>query len=199
MGKLNRSLIYKRFKETLRERYGDEKASAIWNDADVLLNALLKDHRGVGSDEKMMVLPLYALYCAMQKHEADSALDLLLAYGKQTGERLAGMIGKVTSIPGVSKLLWRNMSALMRMTSSPKKGYERRIVSETGELVGVDILTCPLHEMAKQLGAPEICAVVCKIDKGQMMGVRHIDYTRTLALGNGDAYCDYRLRYDENK
>lgn len=87
----------------------------------------------------------------------------------------------------------------MRITSSPKKGYERRIISETTEIVGVDILRCPLCETAKSLGVPEITEVVCLIDKGQMTGFRYIDYTRTNVLGNGDDFCDYRLRFNENK
>lgn len=91
------------------------------------------------------------------------------------------------------------MPKLMRITSSPKKGYKRRIVSETKELVGVDILGCPLYELSKKLGVPEIATVVCLIDKGQMTGFKYIDYTRTKALGNGDEFCDYRLRFNKDK
>lgn len=199
MGKLDRSFVYKKFKLMLIEQYGKEKADAIWADADAQLAQLLKTYDNVGFDEKVMVLPLSALYTALQKHGVENALELLKAYGKQTGDDLSALIGNITSIPGLSKLLWRNMPALMRKTSSPKKGYERRIVSESSELVGVDILTCPLYEMAKTLGTPEITSVVCLIDKGQMTGFRHIDYTRTKALGDGDAYCDYRLRFDKTK
>ena len=53
--------------------------------------------------------------------------------------------------------------------------------------------------MAKKLGIPEITSVVCLIDKGQMTGFKHIEYTRTKALGDGDNFCDYRLRYDKEK
>lgn len=199
MGKLSHSFLYKDCKTLLAEKYGEEKAKAIWRDAEQLLKALHDNYKDAGSDEKMMVLPLCSIYQSMKQHGAEDALAFLQMYGKQAGERLAVIIGKVTSIPGLSRFLWRNMPKLMRMTSDPRKGYERRIVSETKELVGVDILTCPLHEMAKQLGVPEITSAICLIDKGQMMGFRYIDYTRTKALGDGDAYCDYRLRYDENK
>ncbi len=91
------------------------------------------------------------------------------------------------------------MPKLMRITSSPEKGYERRIVSESKELVGVDILVCPLFEMAKKLGTLEITSVICLIDRGQMAGFKHIDYTRTKALGNGDDFCDYRLKFNLDK
>lgn len=199
MGKLDKSFVYKKFKNVLLEKYSKDKAAAIWKDANAELMHLLKKYSNAGSDEKMMILPLSALYTALKKHKIEDALDLLKEYGKQTGDNFSALIGKITSIPGLSRLLWKNMPALMRKTSSPQKGYKRKIVSETKELVGVDILTCPLYEMAKELGTPEISSVVCLIDKGQMTGFRYIDYTRTKALGDGDKFCDYRLRFNKNK
>lgn len=199
MGKLDKSFIFKKFKSLLIEQYGLQNANAIWKAANVELNRLLQEYKIIGSDEKMMVLPLCALYTTMKKAGMDDALELLKEYGVQVGEDVSGMIGKVTSFPGLSKLLWKNMPKLMRITSSPKKGYKRRIVSETKELVGVDILSCPLYELSKKLGVPEIATVVCLIDKGQMTGFKYIDYTRNKALGNGDEFCDYRLRFNKDK
>lgn len=199
MGKLDRSFVYKKFKNVLIEKCGKDIVKSIWKEANDNLTQLLKKYSNSGSDEKMMVLPLFALYTGLKNHGVENALELLKEYGKQRGNDFSHMIGKITSFPGLSRLLWKNMPALMRKTSSPKKGYERRIVSETNELVGVDILTCPLCEMAKELGAPEIASVVYLIDKGQMAGFKYIDYTRTMALGDGDEYCDYRLRFNRNK
>ena len=199
MGKLDRSFVFKKCKRVIDEKYGLDKSDAVWNTANAELKHLLQENKNIGSDEKMMVLPLCAIYTAMEKMGIDDALDVLKEYGIRAGEDISKMIYKVTSFPGLSKLLWKNMPKLMRATSSPKKGYERRIVSETAELVGVDILRCPLCEAAKKLGVPEITEVICLIDKGQMTGFRYIDYTRTKALGNGDDYCDYRLRFDKNK
>ena len=199
MGRLDKSYIFQKCKLLLTEKYGVEKSEVIWGAANRELNRLLRAPKGFGSDEKMMVLPLCALYTAMKKAEIDDALDVLKEYGVQAGDDISKMIYKITSFPGLSKLLWKNMPKLMRVTSSPKKGYARRIISETSELVGVDILRCPLCETAKSLGVPEITEVVCLIDKGQMNGFRYIDYTRTKALGNGDDFCDYRLRFDKDK
>ena len=198
MRKLDNSFLYKKFKNTLTEKYGKDKANAIWVDANAEYAHLMQQYSNAGSDEKMMVLPLSALYTSLKKHNVENALDLLREYGKQAGDALSALIRKVTAIPGFSRLLWMNMPALMRKTSSPKKGYERRIVSETKELVAVDILSCPLFEMAKELGTPEIASVVCLIDKGQMTGFNYIDYTRTMALGDGDELCDYRLRFNKS-
>lgn len=199
MGKLDKSFIFKKCKLFLNEKYGTEKSKAIWFAANKEFNLLLREKKNIGSDEKMMVLPLCALYTTMKKMGMDDALDVLKEYGARTGNDISKMLYKLTSFPGLSKLLWKNMPKLMRITSSPKKGYKRRIISETRELVGVDILRCPLCETAKSLGVPEVTEVICLIDKGQMTGFRYIDYTRTKALGNGDDFCDYRLRFDKSK
>ena len=199
MGKLDRSFIFKKCKYIIDEKYGLDKSNAVWSAANIELDRLLQENKNIGADEKMMVLPLCAIYTAMKKMGLDDALDVLKEYGVRAGDDISRMIYKITSFPGLSKLLWKNMPKLMRATSSPKKGYERRIVSETMELVGVDILRCPLCETAKTLGVPEITQVICLIDKGQMTGFRYIDYTRTKALGNGDEFCDYRLRFNIKK
>lgn len=121
------------------------------------------------------------------------------AYGTKIGERIAGIIHGITSIPGVSKLMWKNASRLMRNSSSPEKGYTRRIVSETSELVGVNILSCPLHDAAVKIGVPEAALMVCAMDKAYMTGFKHIRYTRTTSVAEGDACCDYRLKFDLDK
>lgn len=199
MGKLDRDFVYKKFKKILIENFGKDKAKSVWKESNSNLKQLMKKNKEAGFDEKMMVLPLFAIYKGLKINGIENALDLLKKYGEQRGKEISHIIEKITSIPGVSKLLWKNMPSLMKKTSSPKKGYERRIVSETEDLVGVDILTCPLCEMAKKLGAPEIASVVCLIDKGQMSGFKYIEYTRTMSRGDGDEYCDYRLRFNKDK
>ena len=83
--------------------------------------------------------------------------------------------------------------------SSPEMGYTRRIVSETSELVGVDILSCPLHNAAVRIGIPQAALVVCAMDKAYMTGFKYIRYTRTLSVAEGADCCDYRLSYDKYK
>ena len=199
MNKLDFSFVYKKFKKRLQETYGKEVASLVWKKANRKLKNISAEYKNIGSDEKMMILPLAAIYLSMKEENLENPLELLNQYGKETGKRFSKLIRKITSFPGLPEFLWKNMSSLMRKNSSPEKGYQRKIISETKELVAVDILVCPLHEMAKKLEIPEITSVVCLIDKGQMTGFKHIEYTRTKALGDGDNFCDYRLRYDKKK
>ena len=194
MSKLDKSFIYKGFKTLLAERLGEEVAQRIWADASLRLTELEKICADLDSDSRMMILPAAAIYLT-----APEMLPLLKQYAADMGKRIGRVIHGVTSVPGVSRLLWRQMPRLMRTMSSPEKGYERRIVSESRELVGVDILACPLHRAAVRLGVPEVAAVVCAMDKAYMTGFKYIQYTRTTAIGEGDACCDYRLRFDPDK
>ncbi len=191
---MNYNLFFKGFKKILISEYGSEKAQCIWQEASRNLEELKATYPDLDSYSKLLILPAAALYKAKQE-----CLPLLRKYAAQMGSKIGKVVHGITSIPGVSRLLWANMPRLMRHMSSPEKGYERRIVSETRELVGVDILSCPLCNSAQKVGVPEVGCVICAMDKAYMTGFKYIDYTRTTALGEGDAFCDYRLRFDPNQ
>lgn len=197
--KLRQSLLFRSFRKTMTEALGEESAAVIWREANEELAALRKQHSRLDKDSRMMVLPAAALYTALHRHTPEQALPLLRAHGTRMGEKTAAVIRWVTHIPGIPTLLWRNMPKLMRAMSDPKHGYSRHIVSETNELVGVNILSCPLHDAAISLGVPEAAQFVCAMDKACMNGFHHIRYTRTTSVAEGAECCDYRLSYDRNK
>ena len=199
MDKLSKSLIFKGFRKVLRAEFGEEKTSQTWQEANGHLLELERKHPDITGDDRMMILPSAALYLALRSHAPEKALPLMRAYGTKMGEKIAGIIHGITSIPGVSRLIWKNAPRLMRNSSSPEKGYTRRIVSETSELVGVDILSCPLHDAAVQIGVPEAALMICAMDKAYMTGFKHIRYTRTTSVAEGAQCCDYRLSYDKSK
>ena len=199
LDKLSRSLIFKDFRKMLNAEFGEAEASRIWKEANGYLLELERKHPDITGDNKMMILPAAALYLALRDHAPEQALPLLQSYGTKMGNKIAGVVHAVTSIPGVSRLMWKNAPKLMRNSSSPKKGYTRRIVSETNELVAVDILSCPLHDVAVKIGIPEAALMVCAMDKAYMSGFKYIRYTRTASVAEGDECCDYRLSYDNSK
>ena len=183
----------------LTAEFGDSEASQIWQEANSHLLDLERKHPDITRDNKMMILPSAALYLALWDRAPEQALPLLQSYGTKMGNKIADIVHAVTSIPGVSRLMWKNAPKLMRNSSSPDKGYTRRIVSETSELVGVDILSCPLHDAAIKIGVPEAALVVCAMDKAYMSGFKYIRYTRTTSVAEGDECCDYRLSYDHSR
>lgn len=197
--KLSGSIVYKGFFKNLESRFGKETACEIWQNANSRLAQLEKAYPNIDGDSKMMILPAAALYFSMDNLSPNEAFELLRDYGEQFGKKLSGIIHGITCIPGVPLLLWNNMPKLMREMSSEKNGYTRRIVSENDKLVAVDILSCPLHEAAKAIGCEKIARVVCAMDKAYMGGFKHIDYTRTKSVAEGELCCDYRLSFNKNK
>ena len=87
----------------------------------------------------------------------------------------------------------------MIRSSSEEKGYKCQIVSEPLEMYGVDILSCPYHELAKVLGDEKAVLCICHMDKGYSKGFHHISYERNSAVSEGDQTCEYRLRFDPDK
>ena len=203
MGKLQRSAIYKGFKKDLMEKYGVQMAEAIWKVADERLQELEAAYPELSRDSKMMILPAAAIYQALQENVEEELLEeafqLLKDYGTKLGTKIAECIHAFTSIPVLSAMLWKNAPALMRKMSSEEAGYTREIVSENSELVGVDILSCPLHDAAVKIGMPRVAQIVCAMDKAYMTGFKYIKYTRTTSVAEGDRCCDYRLSFDKSK
>jgi len=198
MDKLRKSLIFKDFRKMLDTELGEAKATKVWKEANQNLLEMESKFPDIKGDNKIIILPSAALYLALQKHTSEQALSLMRSYGTEIGVKMAAIVHAITTIPGVPRLIWKNAPRLMRNSSSPQKGYTRRIVSETSDLVGVDILSCPLHDAAIRIGVPEAVLMVCAMDKAYMSGFKHIRYTRTTSVGEGDACCDYRLSYDNN-
>ena len=197
--RLRQSIIYKGFRKTITAQFGETHTAEIWEKANSYLASMNTLASQMDSDSRMMILPAVALYKALYEYAPQQALPLLTNYGTKIGEKIARIVHGVTSIPGIPKLLWKAMPKLMCTMSSPDKGYTRRIVSESNELVGVDILSCPLHNWAVKIGVPEAALVVCAMDKAYMTGFKHIRYTRTTSVAEGAECCDYRLSYDPSK
>ena len=73
------------------------------------------------------------------------------------------------------------------------------IIHALTSLPGVDILSCPYHEMAKELGCEKAVLCICHMDKEYSKGFRHIRYDRNSAVSEGARACEYRLRFDPEK
>ena len=195
MNPLNRQLFFRSFRRQMKRQLGQEKAALIWSEAGeeyASFSPALKAHKGA------MTLPAVALYRALSRHGED-AETLLNTYGDHMGQRFAGIVHAITSIPGVSRLLWKRIDRIMDRMSGEAMGYRRRIVSKPPDMYGVDILSCPYHELAKELGTEKAVLCICHMDKAYMKGFHHIRYERTTAVSEGAECCDYRLRFDTGK
>ena len=198
MNPLDKQWFYRGFRKQLRAELGSQKAEAVWREAGLEYTRILTTDPSLKRHKGAMTLPAIALYRTLTSR-GENAEALLNAYGDRMGRRFAGIVHGITSIPGVSRLIWRHVAGIMDSMSSEKLGYRRRIVSEPPDLYGVDILSCPYHELAKALGNEKAVLCICHMDKAYMKGFRHIRYERTTAVSEGARCCDYRLRFDRNR
>ena len=198
MNPLNTQWFYRGFHKQLRVELGSQRAEAVWREAGQEYMRILTTDPSLKRHSGAMTLPAVALYRVLAGH-GENAEALLNAYGDRMGRRFAGIVQRITSIPGVSWSIWRHVAGIMDSMSGENLGYRRRIVSEPPDLYGVDILSCPYHELAKTLGNEKAVLCICHMDKAYMKGFRHIRYERTTAVSEGAECCDYRLRFDRNR
>ena len=198
MNPLDRQWFYRGFLKKMKETMPDTKAEIIWEDAGREYERILKENPGIRKHPGAMVIPAVALYRTLQKAGID-AEGMLNEYGTEMGRTFARLVHAVTSIPGADRLIANHAASIGQMMSSEKLGYQRRIVSEEGTLFGVDITSCPYHELARQLGDEKAVLCICHMDKEYSQGFHHIRYERSSAVSEGAECCAYRLTFDPAK
>ena len=198
MNTLNRQWLYTGFRRELRTTLGRDTAEVIWEEAGREYDRILAEQPQLKKHSGAMVLPAVALYRVLNRHGKD-AETMLNRYGEMMGRRFAKIIHILTSIPGADRFVWHNVERVMDRMSSAKLGYKRELVSRPPEMYGVDILSCPYHELAKELGEEKAVLCICHMDKEYSQGFRHIRYDRNSTVSEGARACEYRLRFDPEK
>ena len=194
MNPLNRKWFYRGMKKSLPAGAADR----LWDEAGAEYRRILSEQPELRKHKGAMVLPAVALYRVMTARGLD-AEAFLGAYGESVGRRLAGAVHALTSLPGADRFVWSRAERASDRMSSEKKGYRRRLVSEPPDMYGVDILSCPFHELARDLGSERAAVAICCMDREYSKGFRHIRYERNGALPEGAPCCEYRLRFDPDK
>ena len=188
---LEKSFVFKGFREDLAAKYGKQKGSVIWAYAVKELQKLMKEEPNADKNSTSFVFPAVALYRAVEHYAPGDALEVTRGYGAKTGIRFKKIFRTVTALPGIPTLMWKNMDKIAAKMSS---GYECENLVVTEHLCSLDVTACPLYDKAKELGTPEAAQMICCMDREYMNGFRGLDYTRTKSVAEGDECCDYRLR-----
>jgi len=198
MNPLNRQIFFRGFHKKLVFTLGKDEAGQIWYEAGRELRRILASRPELRRHKGAMTLPAVALYRVLTDRGED-AEGLLNTYGEDMGKRFARIIHALTSLPGANRLVWRHVGSVTDKASSEKLGYRRKLVSKPPDMYGVDILSCPYHELAKELAAEKAVLCICHMDKVYSQGFHHIRYDRNSAVSEGAAACEYRLRFDPEK
>jgi len=189
--KLDKVFVFKDFKKELIEKYGTSLASEIWSEANAEYKRLIQEEPNADKSSKAYVFPAVAIYRAAEYHVPEDAIFITRAFGTKAGLKLKKMFRRITALPGIPKLMWRNMDKIAAKMSA---GYEIKDLQVSTDICSMDVVRCPLFDKAKALGTPNAVQMICCMDKEYMNGFRGIDYKRTKSVAEGDDCCDYRLK-----
>ena len=192
---MNPWIVYRPFESKLKEQFGRIEAQKIIDEAHKIYQNMTAENSSLLKHKGKMTLPAVCLIQAMEKEGIDG-VGLLNQYGDETGKIFAKGVKGITSLPFVSRIIWNSITSITDTMSAPSKGYARKLVNEMPETYGVDIISCPFHELAKEAGEERAVEWICHMDKQYMQGFKDIDYRRSQSRGMGDACCDYRLSYE---
>ena len=198
MNSLDKQVYYLKLKRILIWKLGEAKGLKVWNDASAEYDRIMQTEPDLKHHKGAMAIPSVALYRAFKAHGI-KAEEVLARYGTYMGKKFAKAVHTFSSLPYADRIIWANVDKVLHSSSSEKKGYKRRIVSEPPEMYGVDILSCPFHEVCKKLGAEKAVMSICNMDKEYMKGWYHLRYERSTAVSEGAECCDYRIRFDPDK
>ena len=186
---LNKS-TFKGIKSELTLKYGVSKSDEIWKYANSEYHKIEIDEPDADKTSRSYVFPAVSIYRAIEHYAPGEALGIMRSYGTKTGLKLKKMFGRITSLPGMPALMWKNMDKIAAKMSS---GYDVKNLWVEKDKCYMDVVACPLYDKAKALGAPEAVQMICCMDKEYMNGFRGVDYKRTKSVAEGDDCCDYRL------
>ncbi len=182
--------IFKKFKKDLVEKYGTDIADEIWQNANAEYLKLEADEPDADKASRSYVFPVVAIYRAVETYAPEEVLETTRAFGTKMGLQLKKKFSRITSLPGIPTLMWKNMDKIAAKLSD---GYDIKNLLVDKDKCFMDVTGCPLYDKAKALGTPEAVQMICCMDKEYMNGFRGVDYRRTKSVAEGDDCCDYRL------
>ncbi len=182
--------IFRKFKKVLVTKYGADKADEIWRDANAECMKMEANEPKADKMSMAYVFPVVSIYRAVEKYAPDQVLEVTRAFGTKMGLQLKKKFSRITALPGIPTLMWKNID---KRAAKMSEGYDIENLLIEKDKCFMDVTGCPLYDKAKALGTPEAVQMICCMDKEYMNGFRGVCYKRTKSVAEGDDCCDYRL------
>ena len=182
-------------KEFLNEEFGTDKAAALFNTQEIILNELIKNIKDKSENQKKMliqtILPRIALYKAMLKEGflEDEVYKYMQKYMLDiVATKKHSSTAKMEKVPGFYSIYSNIFLKIMRTTdlqeSTQKHGKD---------YFDVTIKKCLWHTACVENGCAELCRLFCDVDNVTYGGLKKIGFSRTKTLGYGGDCCDFHF------
>lgn len=178
-------------------KFGVEQANTIFDAANIELKKVTMEHPDIPKGERrhtnLFIFPRVAIYRVMKQHFGKDAIDLMDEVICFEGEKMGGILKRITSFPFMERLFLLLFSVMAKNMFGEKNGFQQRFYPSPRGTVKFDILDCVYCRYCRKCGCPELIHTFCNTDAYCFGNLSKIRFVREDTLENGEK-CDFTLR-----
>lgn len=192
-----RNKNYRFLYSLLVSKFGVEQANAIFDAANIELKKVTMEYPDIPKGERrhtnLFIFPRVAIYRVMKQHFGKDAIDLMDEVICFEGEKMGGILKRITSFPFMERLFLLLFSVMAKNMFGEKNGFQQRFYPSPRGTVKFDILDCVYCRYCRKCGCPELIHTFCNTDAYCFGNLSKIRFVREDTLENGEK-CDFTLR-----
>lgn len=192
-----RNKNYRFLYSLLVSKFGVEQANTIFDAANIELKRVTMEYPDIPKGERrhtnLFIFPRVAIYRVMKQHFGKDAIDLMNEVICFEGEKMGGILKRITSFPFMERLFLLLFSVMAKNMFGEKNGFQQRFYPSPRGTVKFDILDCVYCRYCRKCGCPELIHTFCNTDAYCFGNLSKIRFVREDTLENGEK-CDFTLR-----
>ena len=192
-----RNKNYRFLYSLLVSKFGVEQANTIFDAANIELKKVTMEYPDIPKGERrhtnLFIFPRVAIYRVMKQHFGKDAIDLMDEVICFEGEKMGGILKRITSFPFMERLFLLLFSVMAKNMFGEKNGFQQRFYPSPRGTVKFDILDCVYCRYCRKCGCPELIHTFCNTDAYCFGNLSKIRFVREDTLENGEK-CDFTLR-----
>ena len=192
-----RNKNYRFLYSLLVSKFGVEQANTIFDAANIELKRVTMEYPDIPKGERrhanLFIFPRVAIYRVMKQHFGKDAIDLMDEVICFEGEKMGGILKRITSFPFMERLFLLLFSVMAKNMFGEKNGFQQRFYPSPRGTVKFDILDCVYCRYCRKCGCPELIHTFCNTDAYCFGNLSKIRFVREDTLENGEK-CDFTLR-----
>lgn len=192
-----RNKNYRFLYSLLVSKFGVEQANTIFDAANIELIRVTMEYPDIPKGERrhtnLFIFPRVAIYRVMKQHFGKDAIDLMDEVICFEGEKMGGILKRITSFPFMERLFLLLFSVMAKNMFGEKNGFQQRFYPSPRGTVKFDILDCVYCRYCRKCGCPELIHTFCNTDAYCFGNLSKIRFVREDTLENGEK-CDFTLR-----
>ena len=192
-----RNKNYRFLYSLLVSKFGVEQANTIFDAANIELKRVTMEYPDIPKGERrhtnLFIFPRVAIYRVLKQHYGKDAIDLMDEVICFEGEKMGGILKRITSFPFMERLFLLLFSVMAKNMFGEKNGFQQRFYPSPRGTVKFDILDCAYCRYCRKCGCPELIHTFCNTDAYCFGNLSKIRFVREDTLENGEK-CDFTLR-----